>query len=273
MTKSSRYVEVEGQRIHVMEEGEGTPVLWVHGFPMSGRLWHEQARFLAGSVRSIVVDLPGFGGSRPIMRDFPDTTTMDDFADVLAGTLDELEIDEPIVLAGLSMGGYIAWAFVREYADRLKGLVLCSTLAGPDSEEAAAKRAVNAERVLNEGVLPLAEEMIPRLLGATTLAKAPYLADEIRDMARPAAPEAVAAALLGMAERPDSADTARRIAVPTLVIAGAEDLISSPAQMKSFASLIPNSQFVEIAEAGHLSPLERPKAVNAAVADYLAKLG
>ena len=169
------------------------------------------------------------------------------------------------------MGGYIAWAFCRKYPERLRGLILCDTLAGADTPDGAAKRRANADRILREGAGPLAEEMLPRLLGKSSLAQRPDLAEAVRAMAAAAAPQALAAVMRGMAARPDSSSTAAAVAVPSLAICGEEDVISTRTQMAAFAATMPNCRLVEIPAAGHLAPLEQPAAVNAALRDFLER--
>ena len=197
---------------------------------------------------------------------------MADFADDLAALLDVLEISEPVVLCGLSMGGYIAFEFWRKHADRLRALILCDTRAAADGPEAATARAVTAERVLSEGPAPLMETMLPRVLGETTLRQRPDLVENVRRVMLAADPRGIAAASRGMAERPDMTASLPQIDCPTLVIVGTEDVVSPPAEMRGIARVIPGARFVEIPAAGHLSPLEKPAAVNAAIAEFVATL-
>ena len=145
---------------------------------------------------------------------------MAQFADDLAALLDALGISEPVVLCGLSMGGYIAFQFWRRHAARLRGLILCDTRAAADTPEAAAARAVMAERVLREGPAPLVETMLPRVLGETTRRQRPDLVENVRRMMMAADPRGIAAASRGMAERPDMTASLPQIRCPTLVVVG-----------------------------------------------------
>ena len=110
---------------------------------------------------------------------------------------------EPVVYCGLSMGGYIAFQFWRKYAERLRGLVLCDTRAAADTPEAAAARRVMADRVLAEGPAPLVETMLPRLFCETTRQQRPEVVEGLRRVIMANSPHGIAAAALGMAERPD----------------------------------------------------------------------
>ena len=129
-----------------------------------------------------------------------------------------------------------------------------------------------ADRVLREGPAPLVETMLPKLLGETTRRRRPELADQLRRTMMGNTPAGIAAAARGMAERPDMTAAIGEIRCPTLLLVGAEDVISPPAEMRGLAAAIPGAKLVEIPAAGHLSPLEDPAAVNAAMAEFLATL-
>jgi 3-oxoadipate enol-lactonase len=258
-----------GVELSCVDCGRGMPLLLVHGFPLDHTMWAQQIDVLSRQCRVIAPDLRGFGGSRRTADD--EKITMAQFADDLAALLDGLDIVEPIVFCGLSMGGYIALQFWRQYASRLRGLVLCDTRAAADGPEAVAARRTMADRVLREGPTPQVEALLPRVLGETTRRLRLQVVEGVRRMMLSTSPRSIAAAQRGMAERPDMTDSLGQIACATLVVVGAEDASSPPSEMRAMAQAIPSSQFVEIREAGHLTPLENPAAVNAALAEFLAR--
>lgn len=259
---------VNGVRLALVDRGFGTPLVLAHGFPMDHAMWNAQIDSLSKSHRVIAVDLRGFGQSEA--TDYP--TTMEQFADDLTAVLDARRVNEPVVLCGLSMGGYIAFAFWRRYAARLRGLILCDTRAEADSPETVAARRATAQRVLVEGAGVLVEGMAARLFAKATPQNQPELVEELRCMAERCSARGLAAASLGMALRPDSTAILGEIRCPTLVIVGQEDAISPPEEMRGIAGTIPNTQFVEVPGAGHLSPMERPAEVNAAIETFLREL-
>jgi pimeloyl-ACP methyl ester carboxylesterase len=120
--KSVRTREIE---IHYLDRGSGPPLLMVHGFPFDHSMWRSQVKSMASRCRVIAPDLRGFGRSPAV----GEQVTMEQFADDLAGLLDQIGISEPVVYCGLSMGGYIGFQFWRKYRARLRGLVLCDTRA------------------------------------------------------------------------------------------------------------------------------------------------
>jgi 3-oxoadipate enol-lactonase len=240
----------------------------VHGFPLDHSMWHGQIDGLARHRRVIAPDLRGFGRSSGVEPG--SVTSMDQFADDLALLLDAMGVDEPVVYCGLSMGGYIAWPFVRKHRRRLGGLILCDTRCESDAPAAAAARLENARRVMEEGSGVLAGTMLPKLFAARTLAARPELVAGIRAVIEAAPPAGVAAALRGMARRPDATAWLSEIDCPTLVVVGAEDALTTPEQMRAIAARIPQAQIVEIHDAGHIAPYEQPNAFNAAVEAFLA---
>lgn len=279
-------LSVHGTELWCDDRGRGLPLLLVHGFPLDHAMWAGQIDSLSSRCRVIAPDLRGFGRSRrkgdcpplcgagtvPFSPAAPEKLTMADFADDLAALLDALEIGEPVVFCGLSMGGYIAFQFLRKYAARLRGLILCDTRAAADTAEAAAARVATAEQVLREGPATLADTMLPRVLGETTRRQRPDLVENVRRVMLAGDPRGIAAASLGMAERPDMTASLSAIECPVLVVVGSEDVATSPAEMRGMAAAISGARFVEIAAAGHLSPLEKPAAVTAAIAEFVAGL-
>jgi pimeloyl-ACP methyl ester carboxylesterase len=197
---------------------------------------------------------------------------MEEFADDLAALLDQLEVDEPVVFCGLSMGGYVAWQFCRKYPHQVRGLILCDTRAGADTPQAAAARLETADQVLGEGPGRLVESMIPKLFAPSTMAARPELVESVRGVMLSANRVGIAAAARGMAERPDAASMLPGIGCPTLVLVGRLDAISAPEEMRAVAEAIPRARFVQIPEAGHMSPMENPARFNAAVLAFLDEL-
>ena len=260
-----------GPLAHI-DRGHDAPVLLVHGFPLDHTMWNAQIEALAEHARVIAPDMRGFGQS-PLGDVDPERgIPMEQYADELAELLDALEVAEPIVLIGLSMGGYIAWQFVRKYADRLRGLVQCDTRAVADTEEARAARIKMADNVAEWGSARVAEMMGPKLFSARALEAEPQLMNDVRRVVKNTPPASIAAAQRGMAARPDVTPMLPQIQVPTLVLVGAEDAISSSAEMRTIADAIPNAEFVEIANAGHMTTMEQPEAVNEALVAFLKKL-
>ena len=254
------------------DAGAGPPALLVHGWPHDRRVWDGVGDALSDARRVIVPDLPGFGYSPPRHAGDLSATpplTMTALAADLAALLDRLDVTEPVVLAGLSMGGYVALAFAEAFPDRLAALILCDTKATADSDAAKAKRAEIAGRVVADGTGFLAEECPGQQLSPHTLAERPEVVEALRTMTQTATPAGVVAAQRGMGERPDRTGLCGRLDLPTLVVGGADDAFTPPADLRALADAFPRGTYAEVPDCGHLPPLEDPAATAEAVLAFL----
>lgn len=251
------------------QSGSGRPVVLLHAFPLSARMWDAQRPQLAARCCLVTPDLRGFGGSAP----GDDPPSVDAMADDVAALLDRLGLPS-VVLGGLSMGGYVAMAFLRRHPERVAALVLADTKAGADPEPAVANRLRMADTLEAEASpRALLDEVAPNLVGDTTKDCRPDVVDLIDEMVRECDPAAAAWAQRAMAARPDSFDTLRAATVPTLVLVGEEDALSPPAEAEAMAAAVPGGrgEFV-IKAAGHLSSLELPDVFAAVLSAFLNQL-
>jgi pimeloyl-ACP methyl ester carboxylesterase len=259
-------VTIDGVEIEYDVRGEGAPLLLLHAFPLGLFMWEAQVEALSATHRVVRFDARGFGGSAA----GGDPLTMERIADDGAFLLDHLGIERAVV-GGCSMGGYAAFAFVRRHPQRLAGLILQDTRAGADSAEARAGRATLAAKVLAEGASAAVEAFLPKLLGETTQRERLALVASVRERILGTPPQGIASALHGLAARADSRETLPTIAVPTLVLVGAEDVLTPPSEAATMAAAIPRARLDVIPAAGHLANLENPGAVNAALRAFLAR--
>lgn len=256
-----------------VDRGQGLPVVLLHGFPLDHTMWAAQIDAMAGVARVIAPDLRGFGETPLGKIDVSRGVLMEEHADDVAELLNQLGIREPVVLCGFSMGGYVAWQFVRKYPKRVRALVPWDTRAVADTEEARAGRIKMAENVAEWGSLRIADMMGPKLFAAETFVKQPAVVQAVREVVGKTSPAGIAAAARGMAARPDVTSLLPTIKVRSLVIVGEHDAISPPAEMKTIADAIPGAEFVVIPEAGHMSTMENPAAANEAVVRFVKRLG
>ncbi|MCU1674863.1 MAG: hydrolase, alpha/beta fold family [Frankiales bacterium] len=249
------------------EVGTGQPLVLLHAFPLSSAMWLAQREGLGHRCRVVTPDQRGFGGSD--LGD--DEPSLDHCADDLAQLLDRLALDR-VVLGGLSMGGYVAMAFLRRHPERVAGLVLADTKAAADPGAARANRLRIADAVLADGSDVLLEEVLPALLGSTTTTSRAGVVGRVRGLVQAAPPAAVAWAQRAMAARPDSFDTLRGFAGPALVVVGDQDVLSPVADGKAMADALPAGRLAVLQEAGHLTAVETPEAFTEQVAGFLAGL-
>lgn len=254
--------------MNVVDEGEGKPILFVHGFPLDHRMWREQRKSFAADYRVIIPDLRGFGESDVTSG----TITMAQFADDLNNLLNALKVVEPVVYCGLSMGGYIAWEFAKRYRERLAGLIVCDSKAASDSDDTRQTRFNSAKELRENGADNVVFAMMPKMFGMTTRDRNPELVEEFRQIMLKANAEGMAAGQLGMADRIDGRSLLTELNIPALLLCGEEDIISPVLEMQEMAASMPQAEFVGIPEAGHLAPLEQPVEVNNAIRKFIEKL-
>lgn len=260
----------------VYDSGGGDAILFLHGFPLHKGMWEPQLKRFERSCRVVAPDIRGFGGSKGIAatadeHGLPLPTAMAQYADDVADILEQLGIEKAVV-AAFSMGGYIAFEFVRRYPDKVLGLVLADTKAGTDSEEVKAGRRKTAEAAMKQGPHAVAGPMLMKLLSPVTAETKPELVKSVERMMLSASPEGIASAALGMAERGDSTGMLPTIAVPTLVIVGEDDSITPPDTAKAMAEAIPGAEWRTVAGGGHLANFEQPEAVNRILQEWLPKV-
>ena len=251
--------------IDYRDEGSGVPVVLIHAFPLNQSMWDDQFSHLRDHCRMISLDLRGFGRS-----DAPHSAySIDEMALDVRGLMTALEIDRA-VLVGLSMGGYIALAFFRNYPEAVRGLVLADTRAGADTPEARERRFTSALKAEREGSRAIGEDMVPLLLGRTTLETRPSVVEKVRMMIEGNSPQGIAGAQRAMAERRDSSNMLSVIDVPALIVVGLEDTLTPVAKAERMQNGIRGALLRIIDDAGHLSNLEQPEEFNAALIDFIA---
>jgi len=265
-------LDVDGTRLNYVDIGPGAatlpsavPLVLLHAFPLHSGMWAPQLACLSSSRRVIAPDLTGFGDSDA--PDDIDRYTMSGLAGDLARLLDRLGVDR-IVLGGLSMGGYVAFAFLRTYAERVAGLILADTRATPDTAQVIEQRTSQQDQVSRQGAPALVEVLLAGLLCEHTRSHRPELVAQVRRlMANPDA--GYIGALEAMKRRPDATGELAAVRVPALVVVGEHDALTPPDVATAMHRAIPHARLAVLPNAGHLSNLEAPDEFNAAVADFL----
>lgn len=235
--------------------GSGIPLVFIHAFPLSSRMWDINRSAFSKNFEFITIDLPGFGKS-PLTSDI---STMENMATQVTQALDQMKLDGKIILAGLSMGGYVMLQLIKLIPERLRAVAFLSTRSAADTLEGREKRFKTIELIEREGLKPFAERMLPALLGGSSLRVSLPAVAAVRTWIESANPQAVCAALRGMAERPDMTFLLSSIQVPALVLSGEEDTVVPPSEMEAMAGMLPESEFHKLQRAGHLLNIEQPQ--------------
>ena len=242
-------------------------LVWLHAFPLSAAMWTRQLEVVPHGWRAIAPDLAGLGQTADGER----TPVIEDFARDLDALMAALGL-ESAVIAGLSMGGYAALALHRVAPARIAGLILADTKSTGDTPQARTGREGMLKVLESRGAAGVADEMMPKLLGRTTLASRPDVSETVRSLIEANTPSGIARAVMRLRDRPDSTPQLAAITVPTLVIVGAEDVITPVDDSRALASAIDGASLAVLPESGHLSNLETPDTFNAAMLTWLGTL-
>jgi 3-oxoadipate enol-lactonase len=261
-------VTVAGQEVHVVDRGSGDPVLFLHAFPFNAAMWEYQYADLEADHRVVGIDLPGFGSS-PAPAD-PKSASMDAWADLVAGVIDELGLEQPTVVAA-SMGGYLAFALIRRHLDKLGPLVLVATRPKSDDVDTWEKRTSHQEALAGgEDLSTLAKSMVESLLSQASLDR-PELVDYVLALMQHNLPEGWIAALEAMKNRPDAMSALRGLPKPTLVVAGELDRVTPLSESTLISRLVDDGELVIVKDSSHLPNLENPTEFNGVLRQFLSE--
>ncbi len=265
MTHSIQLIAPRGNTISITACGTGRTVILLHGFPLDSRMWQKQLTALEDRFHVLAIDMRGFGGS-----------TLDEQVYSIADLASDVDIvrqhlasNEPIVLVGLSMGGYVALEYYRCFGKHLAGLVLANTKPQSDTDAAKLGRLKMADEALQQGTWAAVAAMLPRLLADNTLVNDATTTQFVELMMRSVRPATIWAAQHAMANRNDFTSSLKTIRVPTLVVTGQLDPISTPENNASWSQQISEARLHVIPGVGHLPPLESPDEFNTILIEFL----
>ena len=268
-----QYVHLDSRTLSYFDTAPGDPgskvLVLVHAFPLGAGMWEGQLKAMPKGWRLIAPDLRGFGGSTIDVPD--DNPSMDDYGADIVDLLKELHIPSAVI-GGCSLGGYAAFAALRRAPALARAVILVDTRAGADTSEGRANRRSMLALLDREGPSGVAREMMPKLLGKTTLEERSDVEPFVRRLVKPQAPEALRGAIQRMMLRPDASAVLQSLTVPTLIVVGEEDILAPPDEARKMAALVPTSHVVVVPRAGHLPNLEQPKLFNDTLAVFLSAL-
>jgi pimeloyl-ACP methyl ester carboxylesterase len=249
--------------------GSRVPIVLLHAFPLERSMWTPVAERLASATVPVIsVDLPGLGDSPLPAGGAPELEVS---AAGVVGLLDRYGVGR-VVVAGVSMGGYVALAVARGWPGRVAGLGLIDTKAEADGEEARTRREQMAAAVEGVAGTRVLAPMLDGLVGATTRAHRPSVVAQVRAGLSVTRPEGVAWSQRAMAARPDSRALLPGLRCPAAVVVGEEDTLTPPSAARIMAELLPDAVLTVLSRAGHLSPLEDPDGVAAALLALVLRL-
>jgi len=249
--------------------GKGIPLLFIHGYPLSRKIWQAQCSDLLDIASILSIDLRGHGETYSF--DLP--YTMDLLAEDCKRVVDHMGIMEPVVVCGLSMGGYVTFAMYRKYPDMFRGMILTSTRAAIDTPEGKANRDATINNVYTQGIEFIVDGMLPKLISPLTLSSHPDLVHSLRNIMLETSVQGVVGVSQAMRDRPDSTPLLPQLHLPVLIVHGADDQIIPLHEAELMHEQIPGSKLIVIPGAGHLLNMEQTDAYNQALRNFLQSLG
>jgi pimeloyl-ACP methyl ester carboxylesterase len=264
--EAAMLIATDGAEFDVRDEGRGPALVLLHGFPLAKEIWDAQAAALAGVARIVRFDLRGLGSTTVT----PGPYLMEQLAGDLVEILDALQI-ERAVIAGHSLGGYVALAFFRMFSERCAGLGLINSRVSADTPGQAAGRLELAARAEREGMAPIVEAFLPRFFAPGFAQRSPELAARAEAIVARTDPRGAAAMLRGMAARVPSDDLFDELTLPVALVAGSHDAIISLEETRATARALSDAT-LEVLECGHSPWYEAPDALNAALQRLLERV-
>jgi 3-oxoadipate enol-lactonase len=241
-------ITLNGIELAYERGGKGIPLVLIHGYPLDHTIWEAVVPLLGEHFDLILPDLRGFGGSAASPADY----RLTDLAADIAALLDQLKLGQAII-AGHSMGGYVALAFAHAYPGRVLGLGLVASQALADPPERKVARYKEAEHVLAHGVEDVAVGMSAKLSADSGLQAI------LKGLILQQSPQGLARALRAMAERADSTPFLAEFDFPVSIVHGLADALIPVERAREVRAEVKRGYLFEIEGAGHMPMMEAPE--------------
>jgi 3-oxoadipate enol-lactonase len=264
MRLTEKKILIEGNEVSYFDEGKGTTIVFIHGFPFNKSMWETQLIALRDQFRVIAYDVRGHGNTSANANEF----SIPQFANDLLAFINQLKI-ENVIICGLSMGGYIALHAIELFPDKIQGLILCDTQCAGDTDEAREKRMKAIELIRNNGLEQYASDSIKNLFAPASLENQKGNVAFIKNTILKTPPDTICKTLMALANRKEKCSLLERVKVPVLILVGEEDKVTPLAAATKMHELIGGSILHAVKEAGHLSNLENHREFNAHLKDFL----
>jgi pimeloyl-ACP methyl ester carboxylesterase len=262
------FVEREdGARIYYTVQGEGTPMMLIHGYPLNGGLFRDNVAALAANYQVIVPDLRGFGQSEAPS----DQASIEIYAQDMIAVMDELGV-QTAVIAGMSMGGMTAFEMYRQAPERFAGLVLIDTAHTAPMPGEAGLWTGTAQQAREMGVESLVNSLTPDMLTGVTRSSNAELVTYLGGLIKQASLEGAVGGANALAARPDSTSTLSTITVPTLIVVGKEDSLTPIEIAQQMNQAIGSSTLVTVDGTSHAAVIEGAETVNQAILEWASTL-
>lgn len=247
--------------------GQGVPIVLIHGFPLSRKMWFPQvAALVDAGYRVICPDLPGFGESPSA----PDAS-MNLYADSIVKLLDHLAIEKSVI-GGMSMGGYVLLDLADRYPERLLTAMFLMTRAAADDEAGKEKRTLLAKEVKAGNRIVVPDAFAQVLFAPQTLIERPELVSEVRGWMETTSQEGIIGGLLAMRDRTDYLEKLPGFDLPSLVVGAEQDLAVPVEHARRLAEGLHSAELIIVPGAGHMANLEQPDLFNRTLIQFLSSV-
>lgn len=257
----SKFLDYKGEKIAYKVRGKkGKAIVFLHGFLGSKELWEDYSKRLSKTYRVITIDLLGHGESGCIGY----VHSMEENASMLKELLNSLRIRK-IILAGHSMGGYVALAFAELFPDNLNGLILINSSASADCKKKKSSRNKLISLIKNDKQKAI-DLLIPTFFESKKLHRNLIL--KYKRLAHLCSKQAIIASIEGMKIRKEREIILHFAPYPILFVIGKRDCIVSPIQLLDF-NTSEKELYVEELDCGHMSMMEKPEKVFRVIKQFL----
>lgn len=263
------FAPIHGSSLFYTEQGatNALPVIFLHGFPFSHEMWKEQLQLVGQKYRAISYDIRGHGKTDPSDHQY----SVDSHVEDLFALMAHLKISKA-VLVGLSMGGYIVLRAMEKKPDAVSALVLCDTKSEADNNEAKLKRFDTIAAIKKNGTDAFSQAYVKNVFAPESFQTKPAAVEMIRRTVQSTPVLCIAGNFLALASRTDTTESLSKIKVPTLIMVGEKDPVTTPANAKSMHERIKGSELVVIPDAAHMSNLENPSVFNEQLLQFISKI-
>ncbi|MCX7798604.1 MAG: alpha/beta hydrolase [Melioribacter sp.] len=259
-------ININGLSVNIFGKPENKPIVFIHGFPFDHTMWQNQINVLSDEYYCLAYDVRGLGESYVGDGQY----TMEFYVDDLFSIIKELKLQKP-TLCGLSMGGYIALRAIEREQEAFSALILCDTKSEADDNVGKLKRSENINIINTEGIKKFVDVFVPNCFADETIEEQKDLFNSILTKCYKQNPIGVKGAIIAIMSRTDTTAFLPQIKIPTLILCGSFDKLTPPQVMRTMSEKIPNSEFAIIPQAGHMSPIENPNAVNDLIKGFLKR--
>lgn len=247
-------------------EGNGNPLVFVHAFPLSSKMWDYQINFFKDKFRVITYDVRGLGKSVQTDNQF----TMESYVNDFFSVLDGLGFNK-INACGVSMGGYIILRALTRNPERLLSVSLADTRAEKDDDNGLISRSNSISDIKSGKRDEFLKNFLPKLINKKSFGT-PRIKNFLEEIMSSNTADGICGAMLALATRTNTIDKLKDTDIPALIIVGEDDVLTPKSNADAMNAVMKNSVLEVVPDSGHLSNIENPDYFNSVLIKFLKGL-